>query len=90
MKKEGLKLLQLPETKIDDSQKLLQFQEDYPAYKQPFFHPYPTISKPRLETGVESAQTVAPTVADTLATSEGATGVATQGSEQRVQRRKAR
>ena len=90
MKKEGLKLLQLPETKLDDPPKLLQSQEDYPAYKQPFFHPYPAISKPRLEKRVESAQTVAPTVADTHPTSEGPTEVATQESEQKVQRRKAR
>lgn len=90
MKKEGLKLLQLPETKIDDPQILLQFQEDYPAYKQPFFHPYPAISKPCLEKRVESAQTVAPTVADTHPTSEGQTEVTTQESEQRAQRRKAR
>lgn len=90
MKKEGLKLLQLPETKIDDPPKLLQFQEDYPAYKQPFFHPYPVISNPRLEKRVESAQSVAPTVADAHPTSEGPTAVATQESKPRVQRRKAR
>ena len=93
MKKEGLKLLQLPQTEKDGPQQFLQLQEDYPTYQQPFFHPYPTISKPcepRLEKRVRSPQAVTPTVEDTHPTSEAPTEVATQESEQRVQRRKTR